>query len=176
MIRTILIILILCHLNELQLYDFNENTSINNWVIVEDRVMGGRSSASIKLTGEGHANFSGFVSLENNGGFASARYRLNVEGVQRYSKVVIRLKGDRKNYQFRLKNQLSDRHSYIKEFATSGEWQKIELNLSDMYPGFRGRTLDIPNWDHDRIQEISFLIGNKTNEEFSLLIDYIRLK
>ena len=38
------------------------------------------------------------------------------------------------------------------------------------------RKLDIPNWDHDIIQEITFLIGNKKNEEFSLLIDYIRLK
>ncbi len=176
MIRTALIILILLNVNEKLIFDFNSDTKISNWVVVEDRVMGGRSNADISLTETGHAKFSGNVSLENNGGFASVRYRLNVDGIKKFSKAVIRLKGDGKNYQFRLKNKLNDRHSYIQEFSTNGEWQEIELDLAKMYPGFRGRILDIPNWDHDTIQEITFLIGNKKNEEFSLLIDYIRLK
>ncbi len=163
-------------MNEKLIFDFNSDTKISNWVVVEDRVMGGRSNAEIYLTDEGHAKFIGNVSLENNGGFASVRHRLNVEGVKNFSKAVIRLKGDGKNYQFQLKNKLNDRHSYIQEFSTNGEWQEIEVDLAKMYPGFRGRKLDIPNWDHDIIQEITFLIGNKKNEEFSLLIDYIRLK
>jgi len=176
MIKSAFIILILFSVNEKLIFDFNSNTKISDWVVVEDRVMGGRSNAEISLTDEGHAKFSGNVSLENNGGFASVRHRLNVEGVKNFSKAVIRLKGDGKNYQFQLKNKLNDRHSYIQEFSTNGEWQEIEVDLAKMYPGFRGRKLDIPNWDHDIIQEITFLIGNKKNEEFSLLIDYIRLK
>ncbi|WP_405198133.1 CIA30 family protein [Christiangramia sp. LLG6405-1] len=176
MIRITLIIIILFSVNEKLIFDFNSDTKISNWVVVEDRVMGGRSNAEIYLTDEGHAKFIGNVSLENNGGFASVRHRLNVEGVKNFSKAVIRLKGDGKNYQFQLKNKLNDRHSYIQEFSTNGEWQEIEVDLAKMYPGFRGRKLDIPNWDHDIIQEITFLIGNKKNEEFSLLIDYIRLK
>ena len=176
MVRITLIIIILFSVNEKLIFDFNSDTKISNWVVVEDRVMGGRSNAEIHLTDEGHAKFIGNVSLENNGGFASVRHRLNVEGVKNFSKAVIRLKGDGKNYQFRLKNKLNDRHSYIQEFSTNGEWQEIEVDLAKMYPGFRGRKLDIPNWDHDIIQEITFLIGNKKNEEFSLLIDYIRLK
>lgn len=176
MIKSAFIILILFSVNEKLIFDFNSGTKISDWVVVEDRVMGGRSNAEISLTDEGHAKFSGNVSLDNNGGFASVRHRLNVEGVKNFSKAVIRLKGDGKNYQFRLKNKSNDRHSYIQEFSTNGEWQEIELDLAKMYPGFRGRKLDIPNWDHDIIQEITFLIGNKKNEEFSLLIDYIRLK
>ncbi|WP_298246440.1 CIA30 family protein [uncultured Christiangramia sp.] len=163
-------------MNEKLIFDFNSDIKISEWVVVEDRVMGGRSNAEISLTDEGDAKFSGNVSLENNGGFASVRHRLNVEGVNKFSKAVIRLKGDGKNFQFRLKNKLNDRHSYIQEFSTNGEWQEIELDLAKMYPGFRGRKLDIPNWDHDIIREITFLIGNKKNEEFSLFIDYIRLK
>mgnify|MGYP001270773528 CR=1 FL=1 len=136
----------------------------------ENRI--GLTPESVKvLVSNGHD-----VMVENNGGFASVRHRLNVEGVKKFSKAVIRLKGDGKNYQFRLKNKLNDRHSYIQEFSTNGEWQEIELDLAKMHPGFRGRILDIPNWDHDIIQEITLLIGNKKNEEFSLLIDYIRLK
>ena len=45
-----------------------------------------------------------------------------------------------------------------------------------MYPSFRGRRLDEPNFSHDYIEEIVFLIGNKKNENFELIIDKIALK
>jgi hypothetical protein len=45
-----------------------------------------------------------------------------------------------------------------------------------MYPSFRGRKLDAPNFSHDSIEEIVFLIGNKKNERFELIIDKIALK
>ena len=45
-----------------------------------------------------------------------------------------------------------------------------------MYPAFRGRTLDIGNYDSDSIEEIAFLIGNKKAEDFILQIDSITLQ
>jgi hypothetical protein len=45
-----------------------------------------------------------------------------------------------------------------------------------MYPSFRGRKLDKPNFSEDYIEEIAFLIGNKSEEKFQLLIDKIELK
>jgi len=172
---TILTSILFLMLNEITLFDFTANSAINEWTIVEDRVMGGRSNAQIRLTKQGHALFTGNVSLENNGGFASVQHRTEIDDVQKFSSVKIRLKGDGKNYQFRLKSNLNDQHSYIQEFSTNGEWQEIQIDLSKMYPAFRGNTLEIPNWDHDVIREITFLIGNKRNEEFSLLVDYIKL-
>ena len=44
-----------------------------------------------------------------------------------------------------------------------------------MYPSFRGRKLDQPDFDHKQIEEIAILIGNKRNEKFQLLIDKIEL-
>jgi hypothetical protein len=43
-----------------------------------------------------------------------------------------------------------------------------------MYPSFRGRKLNQPNFSKDSIEEI-LLIGNKKKEEFKLLIDKIEL-
>jgi hypothetical protein len=86
------------------------------------------------------------------------------------------VKGDGKDYQFRLKSSSSDYYSYVTTFATSGEWQEIEINMADMYPTFRGRTLDQANFPGDQMEEIAFLIGNKKNEDFKLLIDKIELK
>ena len=45
-----------------------------------------------------------------------------------------------------------------------------------MYPSFRGRKLTKPNFNHDAIEEITFLIANNKSEKFQLIIDKIYLK
>jgi len=158
------------------IFDFETTSDLSNWKVVEDRVMGGESNARFFLNDNGHAQFEGNVSLENNGGFASVRYDMNTLKLKDTQKVIIRLKGDGKNYQFRVKNIEQNEYSYISEFSTSGVWQHITIELKEMYPSFRGRKLDRPNFSHDQIEEITFLIGNKRNESFQLLIDKIELE
>lgn len=159
------------------LFDFSSNSEITNWRVVDDVVMGGRSSGNFSLTTDGHAKFSGNVSLENNGGFSSVRYGFQSQvDVQKYSKVKLKVKGDGKNYQFRIKSKSRDYYSYITSFETSGEWEEIEIKLKDLYPSFRGRKLDLPNFSGDEMEEITFLIANYKAESFELLIDKIELK
>ena len=69
-----------------------------------------------------------------------------------------------------------DYFSFIAPFLTSGEWQEIVIPLEDMYPSFRGRRLNQPNFSSDYIEELAFLIGNKKSESFKLLIDKITLE
>lgn len=57
--------------NMKEVYTFTTQTKINEWRIVNDGVMGGVSKSSIALTADGHGKFAGYVSLQNNGGFAS---------------------------------------------------------------------------------------------------------
>ncbi len=158
------------------IFDFNKKSDIKNWIIVDDDVMGGRSSSTFELNPDGFGVFQGSVSLENNGGFSSVRYQFQRIQVKEYTKVVLKIKGDGKEYQFRIKSNSGDYYSYIAPFTSSGEWQEIEIDLKDMYPSFRGRRLDQPNFSEDYIEEIAFLIGNKKKEKFKLLIDKIELK
>ena len=65
--------------------------------------------------------------------------------------------------------------AYIHDFSTTGEWQTIEFPISQMYPERYGRRLNMPNFDHEKICEFTFLIANKRNEEFELLIDSVEL-
>jgi len=169
-------IVLILTMNTFLIFDFDKKTDIQNWRIVDDVVMGGRSDGSFTLSPEGHGLFAGRVSLENNGGFSSVRYGFEKIKVEANSKIVITLKGDGKPYQLRVKEDSSTRHSYIAPFVTSGEWQEIAIPLADMYPVFRGRKLDLPNFAHRQIKEIVILIGNKENETFRLLIDKIELK
>ncbi|WP_298546297.1 CIA30 family protein [uncultured Aquimarina sp.] len=163
-------------ISSLIIFDFTKDSNLSNWNVVDDGVMGGISQGKFEINKEGNAVFKGNVSLENNGGFSSVRYRFNSKKVKEFTKVLIRLKGDQKKYQFRIKTNSSDRYSYIAHFKTTGDWQTVEVSLSEMYPAFRGRKLDLPNYPIETMQEIAFLIGNKKAEQFRLEIDKIELK
>lgn len=158
------------------IFNFNKSSDIKNWIVIDDVVMGGKSSGSFKLNSDGYGVFLGDISLENNGGFSSVRYRFEKILINKSTKISIRIKGDGKKYQFRIKSNSADYYSYISSFSTTGEWQEIEIPLKDMYPSFRGRKLDQPNFSNDTFEEITFLIGNKNKEKFQLLIDKIELK
>lgn len=158
------------------IYDFNKKSDVAKWVIVDDVVMGGKSSGTFTLDKNGNGVFAGSISLKNNGGFSSVRYKFDKKPTKKYTKVKMRLKGDGKQYQFRIKANSGDYYSYIAPFSTSGEWQEIKILLKDMYPAFRGRKLKQPNFSKGYIEEVAFLIGNKKEEIFKVLLDKIELE
>jgi hypothetical protein len=159
-----------------QIYTFSTQTNVREWRIVNDGVMGGKSRSSLVLSDAGHGQFSGHVSLANNGGFASIQLNRTITLSEEKKFIVIRVKGDGKAYEFRLKGEISNSESYVHQFTTSGEWENIKLPISEFYPQFRGRKLNIPNFNFKNIEQLSFLIANKQEEDFDLLIDWIGLE
>lgn len=157
------------------LFDFSKESSLSNWFVINDGVMGGLSEGALELTSEGHGSFTGQVRLENYGGFTSIRCATGKIETPEGAIVRMRVKGDGKNYQFRVKHKARDYQSYITTFSTSGEWETIEIPLSKLYPSFRGRVLDMPNFNHSNLTEFTFLIANKKAETFELLIDSVEL-
>lgn len=157
-------------------FDFTAQSALTHWQIVNDGVMGGISRSSFTLNEERNAVFSGFVSLENSGGFCSVKLGFDEKSLQDCSKAILRLKGDRKRYQFRIKSKRSEYHSFVAYFETSGEWESIIINLGEMYPSFRGRKLDMPNFSGQSIEEIALLIGNRKEENFKLEISRIEFQ
>ena len=169
-------ILLFSSLQSNLLFEFNKKANIQEWIVVNDVVMGGESASSFQLNSDGNGVFEGAISLENNGGFSSVKYRFPKKQIKQFTKVVLRVQGDGKQYQFRIKSDSGEYYSYISFFLTNGLWQEIEILLKDFYPSFRGRTLNQPNFSSDTIEEITFLIGNKKKENFKILIDQIELR
>ena len=169
------LLLLFGFMNSTIIYDFNKKSSTRDWRIIDDGVMGGMSQGRFSINSEGNGVFEGTISLENNGGFSSIRYGFDKIKVNPQSTVSILLKGDGKSYQFRIKDKYNNYYSYITTFETTGEWQTVELKLSDLYPSFRGRKLELPNFRSDSFEEIVFLIANKRNETFKLTLDKISL-
>lgn len=174
MIPTI-ILLILMHSavqDKLTIFDFTQENSGKGWYIVNDGVMGGLSKGEFSIENK-LAVFKGEVSTDNNGGFTMIQNRFKTIVTKNFKGFVIKLKGDGKDYQFRVKSDRYQQYSYVFQFSTSGEWEEISIPFSDLVPRFRGRAVDLPNFDGGQIQEVAFLIGNKRDEPFELLVSAI---
>ncbi len=160
---------------ETMLFDFTKTCNISDWRITNDDVMGGISTSKISLNTDGNGIFYGNVSTENNGGFAMTRLPVSINLNDNKKRIVLRIKGDNKSYQLRIKSKSFDRYWYIHTFKTNNKWQVIELPLEDFYPSYRGYKLNKANFKWNRIEEIAILIGNKKDENFKLEIDYIKI-
>lgn len=170
------IFLLLVMMSKLPIYDFNSTSQLSDWYIVNDGVMGGLSRGKLEINQEGHAVFSGTVSLENNGGFTSIRYPFSTRDIEDFPYLVLRIKGDGKRYQVRVKPNTSQYYSFVAYVDTRGSWETIKIPLKEMYPVFRGSRLDLPKFDGKKLGEIGILIGNKKAEEFRLEIDALYLE
>ncbi len=159
------------------MYSFDKTEEIERWRIVNDGVMGGLSKGQILLSDNNTAIFKGTVSLENNGGFASTRTTPRSYGLDDYDGIVLRVRGDGKNYQFRLRtDDRFDGISYRYEFtAEANTWMTIAIPFQDFVPVFRGRILeDVEPIDPGKVQQVGFLIANKQAEKFNLEVDWIK--
>lgn len=156
--------------------DFSDEGSMRNWRVTNDTVMGGRSNSSIQLDENGNGVFSGHVSTANNGGFGMVRLAVKIPLNATYETLKLKVKGDGKKYQFRLKSSTSQRYWYVQSFQTSTEWETISLKLKDFYPSYRGYRLNKENFSYNAIREIAILIGNKVDEDFKLQVSSISVE
>lgn len=159
------------------LFTFNHAHEHKHWRPIDDSVMGGVSQSRWRITEDGVAIFSGTVSLENNGGFASIRSTPREMNLDGYRGIVIRAKGDGQAYKLNLKNDTGfEGILYQQRFATRGrEWEVIHLPFEGFDPKFRGRELsEAPPLDVRKIQTFGFMISDKQTGPFTLEIDWIQ--
>lgn len=148
------------------------------WRIVNDGVMGGISTSQFQLLSDHKGLFSGRISLENNGGFASARAYLKERLATDLSIIKIKVKGDGQRYSFRVWTDTDFRVSYKLDFDTSKDnWTTHQFSLADFVPTWRGRILDnVPAIKSQNVQEVGFLIADKQAGHFALKIDSIEIE
>ena len=162
--------------------DYLLNSSImqteNKWRIVNDGVMGGLSSSKAIVNDDNKIIFSGNVSLENNGGFASLRSAVKDYNFENFSGLEIKIKGDGKRYSISMKETTYfNGYFYTTFFETKNdEWitLKISFNQFKLYY-FGQETKSNKKLPLNNIKEISLSIGDKQEGNFITEIDYIKL-
>jgi len=158
------------------LLDFDDAVEIKQWMTVNDVVMGGMSVSAFEQAEPGIARFRGVVSLENSGGFASARTsprRWNSSGA---SSFVLRVLGDGHAYKFTLRTDDGfDGVQYQSRFTPpAGAWYEARLPVASFAATFRGRI--VPGsapLDPARVRALGLMISDRQAGPFELLIDCI---
>lgn len=159
------------------LVDFAAVGEQDQWFVVNDGVMGGLSQGRFAIEADGRALFHGRLSLENNGGFSSIRRAPHEYGLAGFAGVKLRVRGDGRIYQFRLR--MSDRFdaiAYRAEFETQADtWTTLSIPFTAFEPTFRGqRVPGAPELRPERIVQIGFLIADKQAGPFRLSIGGVR--
>ncbi|MEM7217286.1 MAG: CIA30 family protein [Pseudomonadota bacterium] len=150
---------------------FDASAEGHSWQIVNDTVMGGRSSSTFDHTDEGFV-FSGLLN-NNGGGFASVRARAPSGGITGSDAIRLTVLGDGRTYQLRL-NSRRHRYNYQHKFATrAGEWQTHTLPLDDFRASWRGRKLDRPAPDPTDVMGFGILLADGRDGPFRIAVDRI---
>lgn len=160
------------------LFEFKKESEMSRWRIVNDGVMGGLSEGKIQWDeAKNTMIWSGKVSLENNGGFASIRTAPQRYETGNFKTIKIRVKGDGNTYKFRMRPSGNwDGISYSLDFETTKDtWTELDLLVDDFQPTFRGRIY--PEYGRiktEDLQQIGFLIAGKQAGDFQIEVDWIR--
>ena len=153
------------------LFDFTHEDAIGAWVSVNDVVMGGVSNGRLEATGNGTVAFTGFVSLEQGGGFASVRSRPQEHDLGGKSGLQLRVRGDGQRYKVNLKTDLRTNgvlYTAIVE-TRSGEWQTLRLSFGDFKPTLRGRFLpEAAPLDPSLVTSLGLMISDRQAGPFRL--------
>jgi len=158
------------------LFDFTSPEEITRWSAVDDVVMGGLSGSGFTAGEEGVAVFSGTVSLEHGGGFASVRAPVPAGSLRGYEGIEMRVRGDGKRYKVNLRVDVTfDGIPHQGEFRTiNGEWETLRIPFADFHPVFRGRAVaGAPVLEPAKVCGLGFLISGRQAGPFRLEIDYI---
>ena len=161
---------------EIVIFDFEKDSAKTAWRVVNDGVMGGLSESDFQ-TSQGHGIFSGIVSLDNNGGFASVRSSIKPTEIEGCNNIFMRILGDGKRYKFTIRtNGNFDGVNYQQSFSTvKGEWKLIKLPLNKFTPTYHGRVLaNKPELTAEKIASLGFMISDKQAGPFKLKIDWIQ--
>jgi monofunctional biosynthetic peptidoglycan transglycosylase len=161
------------------LLDFDDPAEAAAWYAVDDVVMGGVSHSGFDLPEPGIARFSGRVSLENGGGFASVRTPPRDWDTAGATAFVLRVRGDGRSYKLTVRNGDGfDGVQYQARFAPpAGEWTEVRLPVASLVPTFRGRALTgVPPLDPGEVRALGFMVSDRQAGPFELLVDRIAVE
>lgn len=158
--------------------DFSDAREAARWQPLDDRVMGGVSVSRLEGTSNGSSLFTGVMSLESNGGFASVRAPLPEAGsgagqtaLAGARELVLSVRGDGKVYKLRLRTENDfDGVNYEARFQTEdGVRTEHVFAIADFSPVWRGRPVaNAAPLDPAQVRNLGLLISDGQAGRFSL--------
>ena len=155
------------------IFDFTEEGIDDQWIVVNDNVMGGRSEGGYSFR-KNRLIFSGNTNT-NGGGFSSIRTNPTNFYLGDRTGLHIRFKGDGRTYKLGVRIE-GKSVSYRSNFTSGNGWQEVRVPFNEMDVSWRGRPLS--KEEHplikSKIRSIEFMIYDKQDGPFKLQVDWIK--
>ena len=155
------------------IFDFTEEDIDDQWIVVNDNVMGGRSEGGYSFR-KNRLIFSGNTNT-NGGGFSSIRTNPTNFYLADRTGLHIRFKGDGRTYKLGVRIE-GKSVSYRSNFTSGNGWQEVRVPFNEMDVSWRGRPLT--KEEHplikSKIRSIEFMIYDKQDGPFKLQVDWIK--
>jgi monofunctional biosynthetic peptidoglycan transglycosylase len=158
------------------LFDFTSENSAppTDWCPINDDVMGGVSESTVEAT-EGGLAFTGTVSLDHGGGFASVRAPESVRDLSAHNQFQLHLRGDGRRYWFTTYTVPGGPISYRVPLQPPTHWTTVDVSFSNLTPYRRGsKRPDAPSFDPSQLRTLGFLIADGQAGPFRLEVAWIR--
>lgn len=158
-------------------FDFGVDKSGESWRAVNDGVMGGLSEGRLQFN-DSTAIFSGVLSLENNGGFASMRSPKDDFDFSETKGFLLRVKTDGRTYTFSLNDTYFFNGVYYEQTFTTPEntWMEIQFPLENFEGTYFGsRTDRLPPFDPSQVKELGIVLKDKQKGLFSIELDWLKV-
>jgi monofunctional biosynthetic peptidoglycan transglycosylase len=150
--------------------DFTPDSADLGWYVVNDNVMGGRSSGDFDLQ-DGELHFAGSTNTQG-GGFSSIRTGDLELDLSQYAGLRLQVKGDGRRYTWRLATDAvwnGRPVSYWAEFDTVKDtWTTVDIPFASFVPRFRGYELPGPELDNGQITGMGLMIYDRQDGPFNL--------
>ena len=157
----------------LSLFEFN-SASEASWQVVNDGVMGGRSSGYVSVE-EGTLRFTGTLVTEG-GGFTSIRADRAVD-LKGYEGLELRVRGGGRTFEVQVDDGTRRRGRTVSRrasFVTSEEWTLIRVPFTAFRTTIFGQSVNAPPIDPSNVRGFGFFILDGIDGPFRLEVDAIR--
>jgi NADH dehydrogenase [ubiquinone] 1 alpha subcomplex assembly factor 1 len=151
----------------------------DNWVVVNDGVMGGRSNGAIEFT-DSTMQFTGDV-VTAGGGFTSVRLQLTGDELTDSGYLALRLRSDERTYGLTLQDSAQTGRRSITHGANltidgpadADGWRTADMSYNELRPSVFGQPLDAPAFNPDEAVEFGIIIADGIDGRFKLEVDWI---
>jgi NADH dehydrogenase [ubiquinone] 1 alpha subcomplex assembly factor 1 len=160
------------------LFQFSGPEAAREWQAVNDGVMGGVSDGRFRITPERTMEFSGTLSLENNGGFASVRSKPAELSINAGDAIRVRVRGDGREYVLNLYTKSRRMaFSYRAPLPTKrDEWVEATVPLADFIPtAFGRRVQEMGPVQPDQVVGLGFMLSDKKPGPFKLEVESVQV-
>lgn len=154
-------------------YDNFADSQKNNWIIVNDWVMGWLSKWSFTINNT-TLTFSGNINT-NWGGFTSIRWWVKAGSLDQYEFIRLVIRKDTRSYKITLRDNNRRGISHQAELPgwKSWEFEEVLISLDTFQPTFFWRTVTANDFQKDQVRQLGFIISDGINWPFWIEIAQI---